>query len=111
MLEFFDKKVTTPHILAEVSNLLGPSRENQAGHLFKTLSGLIMRLDEHHIAGRQIASHGHLATFGLTDLGILEISVQHGCLVGTGDSALASYLRRNGVEAIDIETLRSLDSG
>jgi hypothetical protein len=107
----FSPLITTPHILTEVSNQLGQSSNPLKYALFEGFAELIQLLVEHHIPSRKLAGHDHLAVFGLTDLGILEIATAEKCLAITADSRLADYLVRAGVDAIHYDWIRKLERG
>jgi hypothetical protein len=107
----FSPLVTTPHILTEVSNPLGRSSQPLTSALFEGFAELIRLLVEHHVPSRELAGHEHLAVFGLTDLGILEIATSQKCLIITADSPLADYLMRTKIDVVPYDWIRKLERG
>lgn len=103
--------LTTPHVLTEVSNLLGQTPGVLRYVVYESFSALIDGLEELHIPGPELADHAQLAVFGLTDLAILQTAASRRCLVITDDAALADFLGRSGVDAIPFSQIRTLDRG
>jgi len=101
-------RITTPHILTEVSNLLSQSEGPLKRSYFRAFAEVIGVFDEVHVAARRIALRDHFADFGLTDLGILE-AADPTCLVITADSRLASYLGRENTQVVDFKQLIDRD--
>jgi len=101
-------RITTPHILTEVSNLLAQSEGPVKRSYFRAFAEVIGVFDEVHVAARQIALRDHFADFGLTDLGILD-AADSTCLVITADSRLASYLGRENIHVVDFKQLVDRD--
>ena len=101
-------RITTPHILTEVSNLLAQSEGPVKRSCFRAFAEVIGLFDEIHVTARRIALRDHFAEFGLTDLGILE-AADSTCLVITADSRLASYLGRENIHVIDFKQLAGKD--
>jgi hypothetical protein len=101
------ERVTTPHILAEVSNFLEQANGPVKEPLFRIFAMLISVLDEQHVPAKQILSRGRLVDFGLTDLSILEAAGPE-CIVLTTDSGLADYLARSHVKVVNYKALKKL---
>jgi hypothetical protein len=85
--------------LTEASNLLGQASGAPKNAVFEGFAEVIPLLGEHHVPSRELAGREHLALFGLTDLGILEVARRERSLVITADSPLAAYLGKAGVDA------------
>jgi hypothetical protein len=81
--------------------LLGQSSDPLRYALFEGFEEVVQLFIEHHVPSRELAGHDHLAEFGLTDLGILDLAKKERSLVLTADSRLAAYLGSAGVDAID----------
>lgn len=111
LIEAFAPCITTPHILTEVSNLLGQFSGPQKAALFESFADLIRLLIEHHAPSRDLVGHDQFYEFGLADMGILEVATREGSLVISADSRLVSYLNRAGVHAFDYEWIRRMDRG
>ena len=104
--EVFEKVVTTPNILTEVSNLSGHLPEKLSESFNKDFAGRIPRLQEHYASSTSLATSTHFNTFGLTDSGIVEL-VKKNYLVLTDDLSLYGLLQNLGVDAINFNHLRS----
>jgi rRNA-processing protein FCF1 len=101
--------VTTPHVMTEVSNLLGHSQEDWKPDVFQNLADVIVVHKEHYIPSQDIAIPKHFASFGLTDLGILAVALKEKCLVVTDDSPFANYLRQKQIDAFEFRRLREIN--
>jgi hypothetical protein len=97
VIRFSAAMVTTPHILTEVSNLLGQTAGPVRDRYFAAFSRVIRLFEEVHVPARQISTRPHFDQFGLTDLGIVE-AANPGTSVLTSDSRLADYLYRSTVD-------------
>lgn len=105
VVDTYPDRLTTPHILAEVSNLLAQSKRPARDDLFKTFAQVIDDFDERPVAARRIAANDRFVDFGLTELGILEATGPN-CVVLTADSRLADFLARSNLSVLDYQTLR-----
>ena len=72
VMSHFPSRIVTPHILAEVSNLLGHSPEHLKVELFKVFATLISCFEEIHVPASFLCGKPHFGRFGLTDLGMIE---------------------------------------
>jgi hypothetical protein len=66
------KLISTPHILAETSNLIRQCAEPLRSGLSTTFAASIAVLSENHVAARQVVSSRHFQRLGLTDATVLE---------------------------------------
>lgn len=106
LLGYFDKAVTTPPVLTEVSNLLGhlpgePRRECTA-----LLRRLIPELDEVHYPSEDVCEHPFFVQFRLTDAGIADVAADS-YLVVTDDLPLYHRLANDRQAAINFNHLRT----
>lgn len=99
----FRNVVTTPHILAETSNLGGQLGGKLREAFFDVLAQATTVLDEQYVASRD-AMQGY-RRFGLTDAGIMAIAGTY--LVITDDLPLSNYLLSTGVDVINFNWIRS----
>lgn len=105
--ELFDRRVTTPGILAEVSNLAGKFKGDVRDRVYGEFARWISILTEIHVESRSIAPDPLFARYGLTDLGILAVA-RDNHLVLTADGRLAGLLRGQGIDVWTLEWLRVL---
>ena len=106
ILDFFDKVVTTPNILTEVSNLSGQLGEPVRSEYFRKFSSDITLLGEEYAASQDIAHMSEFVRFGLTDTGIIHLT-RGKYLVLTDDLPLSLHLQSTGVDVINFNHVRS----
>lgn len=103
----FDKVITTPNILTEVSNLSGQLSSDLRTYFYSDFAKRIPKLDEQYISSAKISSSAHFNKFGLTDSGIVD-TVKGNYLVLTSDLNLFGYLQNLGIDAINFNHIRQL---
>jgi rRNA-processing protein FCF1 len=110
LAEFYDKferVVTTPNILTEVSNLLGQLGEDLRKSFYAGFAKRIPDFEEFYTPSRTISATAHFNRFGLTDSGITDL-VKDKYLVLTDDASLARYLENRQIDVINFNHLRRL---
>ena len=104
----FDRLVTTPNILTEVSNLLGqlgePIRSEALGFLCSDVLSLV---DERYIQTFEAAKVETFHRFGLADTTTLVLA-RKAIPVLTDDFPLYENLTANGIDAINFNHVRML---
>ncbi|MEM8641452.1 MAG: PIN domain-containing protein [Cyanobacteria bacterium P01_G01_bin.54] len=106
LLGLFARIVTTPHILAEVSNLANQLNDPDRGKCLSNLQVILNNgIVEKYVLGAEISKDKKFATFGIKDCGIKYIAPQK-FLVLTDDFKLKQYLEGSGIDAINFENLR-----
>ena len=100
------KLVTTPHVLAEVSNIVSFSGNlrDRFHDLFEAHIGIVE--GERYLAGRDICRSPAFRNLGVTDAGIVLLSTE-GVVVMTDDLNLYLWLQRKQAAAINFTHLRS----
>jgi len=106
LLSQFDRLLTTPAILAEVSNLSAQLGEPLRTTYFESFRNEITLLDERYIRSDDAASGGCFIRLGLTDSGIHLLARQN--LVLTVDLQLYLFLLSENLDAINFNHLRPL---
>jgi hypothetical protein len=109
-LEIFDKLVTTPNVLTEVSNLSGQLAEDLRGPFYSDFASRIPSLEEHYVTSVDASSLAQFNKFGLTDSGIVQL-VKDEYLVLTDDLRLVGYLQNRGIDVINFNHIRPLAWG
>ncbi|HEX5504343.1 MAG TPA: hypothetical protein VFW96_17085 [Thermomicrobiales bacterium] len=114
VVDSFQRVLTTPHILAEVSNFVGNAPEDWRRGLYTVLANAlappnsaIALLDERYTRGAELVRDHAFSLFGLTDAGIGHLARDR-YLVFTVDAPLADYLGRIGVAALNYNHIRGL---
>ncbi len=105
LLGLFDKIVTTPNILTEISNLSGQLGEPKKSEYFKKFSSGISLLEEEYVASKDVADMREFVRFGLTDTGIVHLT-RGKYLVLTDDFRLSQYLQSAEVDVINFNNIR-----
>lgn len=103
----FSKLVTTPHVLAEVSNLTGHLTGRHPDGVRHVMATSISSMLEQWRHAAELTADPAFFKFGLADAAIAHL-VPDRYLVLTDDLPLASYLHNQGVDAINFNHIRFL---
>ncbi len=106
-LGLFEKIITTPNILTEVSNLSGQLPENLRAFFWEDFAGRMLDLQESYTPSTTISASPHFTKFGLTDSGIVGL-VKDKYLVLTDDLKLAAYLQNLDIDVINFNHIRAI---
>lgn len=98
--------LTTPPVLAEVSNLATKLKGPDRWLFFDQLARWAVVVDERYIPSTAFIESDRLSELGYCDLCILELS-REPCLVLTGDERLAAQLRTQGAEVLSWSLVRA----
>lgn len=101
-IDYFEVKVTTPHILTEVSNLFG--NKNFLNALLATYINLS---SEKFVESARTIENQAFNLFGLTDTAIAEIS-KDSYLILTDDRPLFGYLANKGFDIVSLDQIRMI---
>lgn len=102
---FFNKLVTTPHILTEVNSLINQIGEPERSQCLSIFADIINhRLTESKIESATATKLENFTKFGLTDCGIIVLAKDY--LVLTDDFRLANYLQTVGIDVINFNHIR-----
>ncbi|HSB11062.1 MAG TPA: PIN domain-containing protein [Blastocatellia bacterium] len=110
LFSVFDRIVTTPNILTEVSNLSNQLRRDEKQTYYADFARQMPLLTEHYTESKEISVLQHFIDFGLTDSGIINLAREN-FLVLTDDGPLVGYLQNVGIDAINFNHVRSLNWG
>lgn len=99
-IRLFRLRITTPHILAEVSNLARQWPEPIRSQAFEHFAASWGLLQERHAAARYAVGDSAFSSLGLTDVGILQIARQR-LMVLTIDRDLTGMLNQRGIHVIN----------
>jgi hypothetical protein len=108
LLSRFERLLTTPNILAEVSNLAAQLGEPLRSLYFQGFKTEIELLHEQYIRSRDAARGECFVRLGLTDAGIHILARQSPHLVLTVDLDLYVSLLSQGLDAINFNHIRPL---
>lgn len=108
LLEGFERLVVTPHILTEVSNLLGYLRDPARTVCFGRFAEIIRStMLEERTPGMDLSENPAFMLFGIADTSILDAAAGS-YLVLTDDLSLAAYLQGQGVDVLNFNQVRGL---
>jgi rRNA-processing protein FCF1 len=105
IFQTFQKVLTTPNILTEVSNLINQLGEPERSQCFSIFARDIIQLDEIYTDSHTIAATDKFTKFGLTDCGIASLA-KGNYLVLTEDFKLANYLQTIGIDTVNFNNIR-----
>lgn len=108
IVSYFSKIVTTPNILTEVSNLSTQLPDSKRYDYFREFRNQVSLITESYVASSRACSNDYFSSIGLTDSAIVELA-KNNYLVFTDDFRLVGLLRKTGVDAVNINHLRSLE--
>lgn len=108
LLEPFEKLVVTPHVLTEVSNMLGYLAEPAKTRCRERLAQIVRSvMEEKRTPAADLSEDPAFIPFGIADTSILEAAVGS-YLVLTDDLPLYAYLLGHGVEVLNFNEIRGL---
>jgi hypothetical protein len=107
LLEQFQQRITTPHILTEADNLTRQLPENEHAAIAVIMAPLIDAFFEIRRPSADAARHPRYADLGLADC--MTITAAEDVLVITDDFRLARILTHLGRDAININHLRTFN--
>jgi hypothetical protein len=106
-IEKFKTIVTTPHILAEVSNHADKIKGDDHKRIFGQFISLIQQLDEYAESTKLLVKSDAFVRFGLTDTAISSLASKN-FLVLTVDFPLVGYLQTKKADVINFNHLRQM---
>ena len=98
--------ITTPCILAELSNLSPRGKEPRLAMYYGQLVTALKAAEEQYVGKDVILDSPLLPRIGFTDLSIIEAAKRDKRLVLTDDLPLAEYLRRSNCDVINFNHIR-----
>ena len=107
-LRNFDRKVVTPQVLAEISNLAATKLKAKFPDFIKNSIRTLMTLKERYMNKNDILQkEKEVQDFGITDTSLIE-AVNRDRLLLTADGTLFGYCSNNKIPVIHLDTLPSL---
>lgn len=105
ILSRFHSFMSTPHVLAEVSNFVDQAPAYRRSDLVHALRRYIDTHAEHYEPATALTARSEFELLGLTDTGLTHLSSE--CVVVTLDFRLARKIEALGGKAINFNHLRS----
>lgn len=104
-LAAFEHRITTPHILTEVSNLGGQLPQHNKHDFYRVYAALLAKLFEVRPEAADIVALPIFPRLALTDAAI-EYIARDRYLVLTDDGPLAGHLRGTGTAVVNFNDIR-----
>ncbi len=104
-VQYFDRVVTTPNILTEVSSFLNQLSDKVKIEHLRHFAEALQAYDEKYFASTDLAASPYFTKFGLTDSSIIA-KAKGNYLVMTDDFRLSNYLQSQLVDVINFNHLR-----
>ena len=101
-IDYFDLKITTPHVLTEVSNLIG--NKQNLPNLLKTY---IEKSKEIYLKSSEVSKNNAFFNFGLADTAITE-TAKDSYLVLTDDRPLYGFLINAQIDVVNLDQIRMI---
>lgn len=108
VLSAFSQIVTTPHVLAEVSNLSGHLPDHLRGQYFARLASSVAVLAESHTFAAALVEEPIFVRLGLTDAAVAQLARDESLTVVTADLDLHLHLQTVGVNTLNFNEVSSL---
>jgi hypothetical protein len=99
-IDYFGVRVTTPHVLTEVSDLLGNKYE-----LHRVLQGFIARAEEVHETSDFLSGQATFIKIGLADTAIVVAAAKKDYLVLTDDGPLQHFLSTAKIDFVTLDQI------
>ncbi len=106
LLEHFEIRITTPRILAEVSNLINTLPSGASRFCIELLKNTIPTLRERNVPAIELARDEAFLAFGVADMSIVKVVASEPCLTLTDDFKLTGYMRENGMDVLNFHEIK-----
>lgn len=97
----------TPHVVAEVSNLLDWLDDKKKSEASRLLAAYIRNAKEVHVEAAEIIRTPVYCKLGITDAGLVILAKKENCTVYTADLPLYHYAANLGVEIVNFNHIRN----
>jgi hypothetical protein len=105
ILNEFNIRITTPYILAEVSNLIKLLPAGADTFCRALLKDTIPSLDERYVPANELAEEDAFLVYGVADTSIVKAAEQP-CLVLTDDFPLSGYMSAKGMDVLNFHQIK-----
>jgi len=109
ILAYFERRLTTPNILTEVDNLTRQLPESEHKALAASFAQLVSGKFEVYVRSSQAAQHAAYLKLGLTDCATAVTAAEEEVMIITDDLRLSNILSHLGMDAININHIRTLN--
>lgn len=101
-IDYFDLKITTPHVLTEVSNFIGNRQDLPI--LLKTY---IEKSKEISLESSEVSKNNAFLKFGLADTAIID-TAKNSYLVFTDDGPLYGFLMNSHIDVVSLDQVKMI---
>ena len=105
-LERFDRLLTTPNLLTELTNLTEGFNEQTKQGFFKSLSQQMQLFNEYYFESSTLSKTSIFQKFGLADTTLSELGKQK-YLILTDDLRLTHFLNTQKIDCLNFNHIRS----
>lgn len=105
LMGLFDKVLSLPNILTEVSNLVGSLAEPKRAEVFRHLAAIIPKLVEEYVPSAAVTEREEYLRLGVTDAAIIAMA-EGRFLVLTDDLGLYAALAQAGEAGLNFNHVR-----
>lgn len=105
VLEMFRERITTPYLLAEVSNLINQLPTGADTFCIGLLKNTIPALQERAAPAKELTEEDAFVAFGVADTSIIK-AAREPCLVLTDDFKLSGYMAANGMDVLNFHEVK-----
>lgn len=106
LLKNFHSRITTPHILAEVGNLINTLPAGASRFCIELLRNTIPVLQERNVSANDLVKDDEFLVFGVADMSIIKAAASKPCLTLTDDFKLSGYMRDCGMDVLNFHEIK-----
>jgi hypothetical protein len=107
ILNEFHLRITTPYVLAEVSNLIKLLPAGADTFCRELLRDTIPVLEEHYVPANELVEEDAFLIYGVADTSILK-AAEHPYLVLTDDFKLSGYMSSQGMDVLNFHHIKDV---
>jgi hypothetical protein len=107
ILEEFDTQITTPYVLAEVSNLIKLLPSDAHTYCMALLKQITPTPEARYVPACELVAQDEFLTYGVADTSIIKAAEQP-CLVLTDDFKLSGYMSGKGSDVLNFHQIKEV---
>jgi hypothetical protein len=106
LMSIFTKRVTTPHVLTEVSNWIGQLRQQQKQDCWRIFPQTFSDIIEQQFDSLDLSKEDHFSFLGLTDTALARIANEF--LILTDDARFIGHMNNLRLDALNFNHIRQM---
>jgi len=111
IMKIFGWICTTPHVIAEVSNLLDWMDDTRKSEASRRLAAYVHNAKEVHVKAAEIVRSKIYCKLCITDAGLAMLAQKEDCTVFTADLPLYQYSSNLGIDIVNFNHIRNYAVG